>query len=75
MREFQSFLKVNVAMENWQWNGTSTNGCPTSKCQDAKDPKSFWPFVVFFFAFTLVPLLFHFCHIFMILGMALIAAL
>jgi hypothetical protein len=28
MREFQSFLKVNVAMENWRWNGTSTNGCP-----------------------------------------------
>jgi hypothetical protein len=51
MRKFQSFLKVNVAMENWQWNGTSTNGCPTRRCQDAKNPKPFWPYMVCFFFF------------------------
>jgi hypothetical protein len=25
------FLKVNPTMENWMWNGTSTNGCPPKK--------------------------------------------
>jgi hypothetical protein len=55
-------LKVNVAMENWWWNGTCTNGCPINKCQDDKDPKPSWPFWYFLFAFTLMPLLFHFCH-------------
>jgi len=41
-------LKVNMGIENWWWNGTSTNGCPISKCQDAKDPKPSWPYLVFF---------------------------
>jgi hypothetical protein len=49
--------KIGDGMEHLQ------TGAPTSKCQDAKDPKPFWPYVVFFFAFAFVPLLFHFCHI------------
>jgi hypothetical protein len=49
MNEFQSFLKVNMATENWWWNGTFTNGCLISKCQDAKDPKPSQPYLVFFY--------------------------
>jgi hypothetical protein len=32
--------------------------------KEAKDPKQSWPYIIFVFSFTFMPLLFHFCHIF-----------
>ncbi len=32
---------------------------PQKRCQDTKDPKPSWPYMVFFFHFHLLPLLFN----------------